>query len=142
MSILISIFLMFGTSLNVYADGGEPPTPGEGECFAGPSIVGALILTDNGDGTLDGTFRGFCKFEFVKKNTCGFFYDVSPFSAITKDNIIGLKFSGYGPEDCRSRCGGEDLIIWDIKKFRNTGTRIVAEIVFKYVLYGEDCPSQ
>jgi hypothetical protein len=143
-SILISILLMLGTSLNVYADGGEPPSPGSGECFVGPSIVGTLILTDNGDGsTLSGTFRGFCRYEFVKKNICDFLYGV-PFAAIAPENIIGLRFLGSGFEDCRSRCGGEDLIIYDVKKFKNTGRKIIAEIVLKYIIYiseGEPCPS-
>ena len=140
MSILISIFLMLGTNLNVYADGGEPPTPGPGECFAGPRIIGVLTLSDNGDYTISGGVRGFCKLEFVKKNICNM--DIyMDFADITKDHIIGLRFPGYGPEDCLSLCGGEDLIIWDIKKFKNTGSKIFAEIVFKYVLYGEDaCP--
>ena len=124
---------------------GEPPTPGPGECFAGPHIIGVLTLTDNGDYTISGGFRGLCKSEVVhgtevvKKNICNADTYLD-FAAITKDNIIGLRFYGYGFEDCRSRCGGEDLIIWDIKKFKNTRSKIIAEIVLKYVLYGEDCP--
>lgn len=138
--ILASIVLTLGTSPNVYADGGEPPIPGPGECFVGPSVTGLLTLTDNGDYTVSGAFRGLCRRELVKKNICNLDIFVE-FPLITPDHIIGLRFYGYGPEDCRSRCGGEDLIVWDIKKFKNTGSKIIAEIVFKYILI-EGCPEQ
>ncbi len=131
-------FLVVGKTSGVYAGGPEPP---EGSCKGGPRILGVLILTDNGDFTLEGTFRGGCKGESVKKNICNMPYFVQDFGSITRNDLLEFTLYGFGPEDCRSFCGGEDLIINKVISFRNTGTKIVATVELLYVLYGDDCPA-
>lgn len=121
----------------VYANGSEPPGPGE--CTAGPKIKGVLTLSDNGDMTLNGTFRGGCKGESVKKNFCYLEYFVDGFANITKENLLYFRLYFFGPEGCRSFCGGEDLIINKVISFRNTGTEIRATVELLYLVY-EGCP--
>jgi hypothetical protein len=137
---LVLCFLIVGDISAVYAGGPEPP---EGSCKGGPRIVGVLTLTDNGDLTLNGTFRGRCRNEIVKKNICGFEYFVAEnqtFADITKNHLLEFTLLGFGPQDCRSFCGGEDLIINKVHTFRNTGTKITATVELLYLLYGGDCP--
>ena len=135
---LLAGFLVAGNTSGVYAGGPEPP---EGSCKGGPRILGVLILTDNGESTLKGTFRGGCKGESVKKNICNMPYFVEDFGSIKRNDLLEFTLYGFGPEDCRSFCGGEDLIINKVISFRNTGTKIVATVELLYVLYAEDCPA-
>ncbi|HVP80106.1 MAG TPA: hypothetical protein VMV04_19670 [Thermodesulfobacteriota bacterium] len=135
--LLVSVFLIpvmfFSPRISI---GGEPPP---GFTIGGPVIVGMLTLENERDdageptGWMTVTFRGMCKVEYVKKKLCYFPLQI-PFADITKENLLYYVLQYEGPSDCYSECGGEDIIITKVLKFKNAGDRIYAEVVFRFLI--------
>jgi hypothetical protein len=128
--------------------GGEPPP--EGYTIGGPSVVGQVMLENQRDGAgnelgyMTFTFRGFCKWEYVKDKICYFPFPaiISTFADITKDLLLNFILYGQGPSDCNSECGGEDIIVTKVNNFRRTASSknspykdiIIADIVFRFLI--------
>jgi hypothetical protein len=137
--LLVSVFLiplmLLPPSISI---GGEPPP---GFTIGGPAIVGVLTLENERDdfgvetGYMTVTFRGLCKIEYVKKKLCYFPLPPEfPFAAITKEMLLNYVLQYEGPPDCYSECGGEDIIITRVLKFKNARDRITAEVIFRFLI--------
>ena len=140
-AMLLSLPLMPGMTSDGYAGS---PEPSRAVTITGPEIVGTLTLIHSGDPddyTVKAAFYGFCRGLAypLKKKFCSWAISV-PFNEIClwdpNKGYINLRryvVREAGPEDCRSECGGEDLIITKVNKCeRRTATKIVADVVFKY----------
>ena len=136
-TVMLSIPMIPGITLDVQAGAPEPPT--EGVQLAGPQIVGILTLVHSGDPedyTVKATFYGFCRgLKYpLKKKLCS--YPIfAEFDKMTSEDLVGYRMFAVGPEDCRSECGGEDLIITKVRKFKRPALhKIVAEVELSYVV--------
>jgi hypothetical protein len=134
-SILLIPLMLLSPNISI---GGEPPP---GFTIGGPAIVGLLTLENERDdagaetGWITVTFRGMCKIEYVKKKLCYFYLPPEfPFAAITKEVLLYYVLQYEGPPDCYSECGGEDIIITKVRKFRRIGDRIVADVIFRFLI--------
>jgi len=147
-AIVLSLPLIPGMTFNVYAGAPEPLPPGW--IITGPEIVGTLTLIHSGDPydySVKAIFYGFCRgLPYPLKKKFCYWPIFVPFNEICHQdkNGVYIKLKKYkvfeaGPEDCLSECGGETLIITKVNKCeRRTATKIVAEVVFKYlILAGE-----
>ena len=128
--------------------GGEPVPPGME--IGGPAVRGELILENQRDEGgvelqyMTVTFRGFCKAEYVKIKTCEFPFPaaISTFADINKDILWHYILLGWGPPDCNSECGREDIIITKVNKFKFMKVSkkspyqdiIVADVVFRFLI--------
>ena len=136
-AILVSLLciLLAGVAPQVSL-GGEPVSPCDAgnPVFVGPPIPGYLTFVNSKPDEFLGmvTFLGTCDKQLVTKKFC-FGTDILPvpFGDLTKDNLINLVLGDFGPPECCSFCGGEALIIANVKRFRNTGQRITAEVVLR-----------
>ena len=141
-TVLLSISLILGTTSNVFAGKIEPPGPGE--YLAGPPIVGKLTLdlvscdpsgcsvTPGGSGILyvNVKFSGCCADCFetcrpscnVKSEITNLnieVIDINGDGILNLDDVIEKHFAdyrlvGWGPRQCRSQSGKEDLIIQNV----------------------------
>lgn len=135
----IVVSLLFILSMGIAPQvsfGGEPAAPCEGgdPITAGPPIPGFLTFVNSQEEPGVGmvTFLGTCNKQLVTRKFC-FPTDIveGGFAAITKDHLINLVLGDLGPPECCSYCGGEPLVIANVKKFHNTGEKIIAEIVLR-----------
>jgi hypothetical protein len=117
--------------------GMEPPPPCEGggdPILEGPPVSGFLAFVNSKPEEYLGmvTFLGTCNKQLVTKKFCqDYEFIAGGFEAITKDNLINLVLGDFGPPECCSFCGSEPLVITNVRKFKNTGERITAEIVLR-----------
>jgi len=135
--LLVSILLIpLMSIITPISYGGEPSFP---YTIQGPSIFGVLTLVNQRDqdgnelGYMTVTFRGFCRIEYVKIKLCEWPLG-GPFDLITPESLIHASLDFAGPPDCRSECGGETLIITDIRKFKKIGDKVVADVVAKFAI--------
>ena len=136
-SIVLSISLILITAAIGYAS--EPPP---GFTISGPPVVGVLTLENQRDdagnelGWITVTFRGFCKIEYVKKKLCYFTFpsQITSFADITQALLLNYVLQWEGPSDCYSECGGEDIIITKVLKFKKAGDKITADVIFKFLI--------
>lgn len=137
--LLVGVFLiplmLLPPSISI---GGEPPS---GYTIGGPAIVGVLTLENERDdagtelGWMTVTFRGLCKIEYVKKKLCYFPLPQGvPFAAITKEMLFNYVLQYEGPPDCNSECGNEDIMITKVAKFKNARDKIIAEVIFRFLI--------
>ena len=118
--------------------GGEPGD--EEKILNSPFIRGIVNITPSGDAMVDGTMLGVCrkgkKVEPVKRNFCGIDTGGAiEFSAITALDLLNFRLFSVGIQDCLTKCGYfEDLLIAEVLHFRNTGTKIWADVIMKYVV--------
>lgn len=119
--------------------GVEPPG-GEEKILDSPYIRGILTITPGGEYMVDGTLLGVCRknhrVEPVKRNFCGIDTGGAiDFSAITAADLLNYRLYSVGIQDCLTKCGYfEDLIITEVLKFRNSGNKIWADVIMKYVV--------
>jgi hypothetical protein len=135
--LLVSILLIPLMSIApLISYGGEP---GFEYTIEGPAIFGVLTLVNQRDqdgnelGFMTVTFRGLCRIEYVKIKLCEWPTGGS-FDLITPDALYHSSMDFYGPPDCRSECGGETIIITNVRKFKKTHDKIVAEVVVKFAI--------
>jgi len=135
-SILLIPLMLLSPNISI---GGEPPP---GFTIGGPGVAGMLILENERDDAgnelywMTVTFRGMCKREYVKKKLCYFPFpqEIISFADITSDMLLYYVLLGEGPPDCYSECGTEDIIITKVRKFRNYRDKIVADVVFRFLI--------
>jgi hypothetical protein len=134
---MLSILMILGIPVNGYAGAPEPPSPGE--IITGPEIVGTLTLIHSGDPddySVKAIFYGFCRgLPYpLKEKFCSWPIFV-PFTKMRTSDLKNYRIYSAGPDDCRSECGEEDLMIVQVNKFeRRTAKKIVAEVVIKYIV--------
>ena len=118
--------------------GGEP---GFAYTIEGPAIFGDLTFVNQRDaggvetGYMTVTFRGQCRREDVKIKLCDWWIG-GPFGLITAESLFHVSLDWAGPSDCRSECGGETIIITDVRKFKKTHDKdkIIAEVIVKFAI--------
>jgi hypothetical protein len=135
--LLVSILLIPLTWITTSISyGGEPGFP---YTIEGPAIFGVLTLENQRDsdgnelGFMTVTFRGLCRIEYVKIKVCEW-PTGGPFELITPEALYHASLDFYGPPDCKSECGGETLIITNVRKFKKIGDKIIAEVVVKFAI--------
>lgn len=120
--------------------GGEPGVTEK--ILISPYIRGIVTITPSGESTVDATLLGVCKTgkkaEPIKRNFCGFDTGMEDFSAIGASDLLNFRLLNAGIQDCLTKCGyEEELIIFDVLRFRNNGSKIWADVIMKYVV--PDC---
>jgi hypothetical protein len=134
-AILGFVLMLIATPI---ASAGEPPTD---FTIGGPALIGTLTLEyqyyEDPYYYMTVTFRGWCKTEYVKKKYC-FFQLTTPFNEITRESMLNYVLLYEGPPDCYSECGGEDIIITRVLKFKKTANKIVADVVFRFLIYAPE----
>jgi hypothetical protein len=133
--LLVSVLIITLMLITVpIASANEPPP---GFTIGGPALIGTLIVEYQYYGEpyyyMTVTFRGWCKTEYVKKKYCDFPF-LTGLDEITRESMLNYVWSLEGPPDCNSECGGEDIIITRVLKFKKTGGKIVADVVFRFLI--------